>query len=143
MKLAFKLEDHFLCQSIYNSVTDRPLKAQLCFMLSKQRIHLEENDQELNEILQNKHSSKYLLKILKDLNLLEPKKMLDIYKELIKDKQNEIESSQLNLADSIVNGIVNFGSQKESLFSADPSWISKVKDSGIMTAVSTLGFVYY
>jgi 26S proteasome regulatory subunit N1 len=47
------------------------------------------------------------------------------------------------LADSIVNGIVNFGSQKESLFSTDPSWISKVKDSGIMTAVSTLGFIYY
>jgi 26S proteasome regulatory subunit N1 len=33
------------------------------------------------------------LKIFKDLNLLEPKKMLDIYKELIKDNKNQIESA--------------------------------------------------
>ena len=50
----------------------------------------------------------------------------------------------MNLADSIVNGFVNFGSLKETLFSQNEStWISKVKDSGIMTAVSSLGFIYY
>jgi 26S proteasome regulatory subunit N1 len=50
----------------------------------------------------------------------------------------------MNLADSIVNGFVNFGSTKESLFSNnDQPYIAKVKDSGIMTAVASLGFVYY
>lgn len=43
--------------------------------------------------------------------------MIDIYKELIKDNKNLIESAQMNLADSIVNGLVNFGSLKETLFS--------------------------
>lgn len=50
----------------------------------------------------------------------------------------------MNLADSIVNGLVNFGSLKESLFSnTDQPWIAKVKDKGIMTAVASLGLVYY
>ncbi len=70
--------------------------------------------------------------------------MLDIYKELIKDNKNQIESAQLNLADSITNGLVNFGSLKDSLFSqTEENWINKVKDSGIMTAVASLGFIYY
>lgn len=42
--------------------------------------------------------------------------MVEIYKELAKDQKTQIESAQMNLADSIVNGLVNFGSNKESLF---------------------------
>ena len=50
----------------------------------------------------------------------------------------------MNLADAIVNGFVNFGSIKESLFSnPDQPYIAKVKDNGIMTAVASLGFVYH
>ena len=70
--------------------------------------------------------------------------MLDIYKELLKDSKTQIESAQINLADSIANGFVNFGSLKESLFSQpDQVWISKLKDKGIMTSVASLGFIYY
>ena len=86
-------------------------------MLAKQRINIDESDEQLKDIIQNKHSSKYFFKILKDLNLLEPKKMVDVYKELLKDNKTMIESAQMNLADSLVNGLVNFGSLKESLFS--------------------------
>jgi len=38
----------------------------------------------------------------------------------------KIESSQLNLADSIVNGFVNIGTSKDSLFKDKNDWLLKV-----------------
>lgn len=63
---------------------------------------------------------------------------------MVKEKEAKLDSALLNLADSIVNSVVNFGSNNETLFSdKELVWISKLKDEGIMTAVAMLGFVYY
>lgn len=76
--------------------------------------------------------------------MLEAKKTKDIYKDMIKEQNKNIDSALLNLSDSVVNSLVNFGSNNESLFSdKELYWITKVKDLGIMTAVGLLGFVYY
>ena len=63
---------------------------------------------------------------------------------MVKEKEDKLDSALFNLADSIVNSLVNFGSNNETLFSdKEIVWITKLKDLGIMTGVAMLGFVYY
>ena len=75
---------------------------------------------------------------------MEPKKPREVYKEMIGEKEQTIDSAQLNLADSLVNGLVNFGTSKDSLFGADKEtqWVTKVKDKGVFSAVATLGLIH-
>ncbi len=76
--------------------------------------------------------------------MLEPKKPNEIYKEMVNDKEQKINSAVLNLADTVVSSLVNFGSNNEPLFSnKELAWISKLKDQDVMTGVALLGFVYF
>jgi len=45
-----------------------------------------------------------------------PKKPREVYKEMIGEKQDNVSSAQLNLADAFVNGLVNLGTSKDTLF---------------------------
>lgn len=45
-----------------------------------------------------------------------PKKTREVYKEMIGEKQDSVSSAQLNLADAFVNGLVNLGTSKDTLF---------------------------
>ncbi len=75
---------------------------------------------------------------------MEPKKLNEIYKELVSEKEQKINSATLNLSDTIVSSLVNFGSNNELLFSdKELAWVSKLKDHDVMTGVALLGFVYY
>lgn len=49
------------------------------------------------------------------------------------------------MADSLVSGLVNLGSMHESFTQTGTDgkpWLTKFKDSAVMTAVATLGLVY-
>lgn len=101
----------------------------MAFLLAKNRIFFETWDETLESILSNKIQNQFFIKTLKDLSLLEPKKPSEIYKEMVNEKDQKINSAVLNLADTIVSSLVNFGSNAEPLFSnKDLAWISKLKD---------------
>ncbi len=88
--------------------------------------------------------SDFYMKLVKDLNVLEPKKPREIYKEMIGEKEVKIDSALINLADSFVNGFVNIGTGKETLLEVKESgsWLTKVKDRGIMSTVASLGLIH-
>lgn len=62
---------------------------------------------------------------------------------MIGEKKEAITSSQLNLADAFVSGLVNLGTSKDTLFSdTKEPFITKVKDKGVFSAVGTLGLIH-
>ena len=110
--------------------------------------NLSEDD---NEILSNSKLSEYFLKLCKDLDCLKPKKPVEVYKGLSDKDLTAIDSAVLNLADSLVNGLVNLGTSKDSLMNPleeqvldkeAPPWVTKVKDRGVMSTVASLGLIH-
>lgn len=68
----------------------------------------------------------FYLQLIKDLNLIDPKRPREVYKEMLGEKGPKIESSQLNLADTFTNAFVNLGTSKDALFDNkenDKPWI--------------------
>ena len=115
----------------------------MAFLLARNRVVVEENDEQLKKIISNQLISNFFLQICKDFNIMTPKKPREVYKEMIAEKQDNVSSAQLNLADAFVNGLVNLGTSKDSLFSnAQDPFITKVKTKGILTAVGTLGLIH-
>lgn len=104
-----------------------------------------------NEILSNSRLSEFFLKLCKDLDCLKPKKPTEVYKGLSDKDVTAIDSAVLNLADSLVNGLVNLGTSKDSLMNPieeqrldkeAPPWVTKVKDRGVMSTVASLGLIH-
>lgn len=84
--------------------------------MARNRILIQEDDEKLKEIISNKYLSHFFQKICKDFNILEPKKPREVYKEMIGEKEISIDSALINLADTFVNGFVNLGTSKDTLF---------------------------
>lgn len=63
---------------------------------------------------------------------------------MIGEQEQKIDSAMINLADTFVNGLVNLGTSKDTLFGVESEtpWITKVKDKGIFSAVGTLGLIH-
>lgn len=88
----------------------------MAFILARNRINIDEEDEKLKDIISNKYLSHFFQKICKDFNILDAKKPRDVYKEMIGEKEEKIDSALINLADSFVNGLVNLGTSKDTLF---------------------------
>jgi len=156
LRIGIKTTDISKIQIAISSCEDEVLRRQLGFLLGKSKIFEIKNHKgeklEIQDDLFQKASCNLLLgeyfqKLLKDLDVVEAKRPLDVYKEMVDGEDSKIDSAILNLADSIVSGFVNVGSLKERLISEplkekESPWISRVKDIGIMTTIASLGFVY-
>lgn len=145
LRVAIRMNDREKILETYKNCEDPAIKKQLCFSLARHRINIEEESNEENvRIMSNSMLSEFFIILCKDLETLAPKAPKEIYKGMIEDKSDKIDSAQLNLGDSFVNGFVNIGTCKETLLEVetDKPWISRVKDSGIMSTVASLGMVY-
>lgn len=145
LRVALRLNDRKKIEETYNNCKNEGIKKQLCFSLARHRTYLEGEENEENmRIMSNSMLSEYFIILCKDLDVLNPKKPKEIYKGMIEDKSDKIDSAQLNLGDSFVNGFVNIGTCKEALLEVENEkpWIQRVKDSGIMSTVASLGLVY-
>lgn len=145
LRVAIRLNDRKKIEEIYFSCKDAVVKKQLCFALARHRIFLqEETNEEYIKIMSNSMLPEYFIVLCKDLDVLNPKMPKDIYKGMVEDKSDKIDSALLNLGDSFVNGFVNIGTCRETLLDAknDKPWIQRVKDAGIMSTVASLGMVY-
>lgn len=148
MVLAIRLNDTALIKTQFDATTDPTLKKQLAFLIARQRISLdgEEEDAEVQESLSNLRLSEHFKTLGKELNILDPKTTEDIYKSHLESSRvagmTNLDSARHNLAAGFVNAFVNagFGNDKMMLVDKDSnSWVWKTKDEGMTSTVASLG----
>ncbi|KAF7722257.1 proteasome regulatory particle base subunit [Apophysomyces ossiformis] len=147
--LSIKMGDMDFIKEDFESCPDPLEKKQMAFLLARQQIHIETEDVELSECLNNTHLSHHFIALAKELDVLEPKKPDDIYKTYLENHRTafnaNIDSARNNLASSFVNAFVNAGFGKDKLILTDEegstSWIYKTKDLGMMSATASIGMI--
>lgn len=154
MSLAIRLNDMDLIKSDFNSTSDKALKYQLAFILARQRISLDLDDQdrentELQECLNNTKLPEHFKALAKELNVLDPKVPEDIYKSHLESSRTagltNTDSARHNLASAFVNAFVNAGFGQDKMMFVDggvsKSWVWKVKEDGMLSTAASSGMI--
>lgn len=113
-------------------------------MAARQRILVENLDEELAKVASNQLLTDFYMRLAKELDVLEPKKPEQVYKSLGDDTRANVESLSSNLADTYVNAFVNMGCKKDSLMiasTAEKPWIYSLKKSAIAAATASIGLI--
>lgn len=97
MRLALMLNEVPLIEEVFNSCTDTSTRKQLAFMLVRQQIFIEVDQnaadyEDLVEILSNAHLNNHFLNLARELDIMEPKTPEDVYKSHL---ENSRTSSQV------------------------------------------------
>lgn len=148
MTLAIRLNDVGLIQEDFNATDDQALKKQLAFLVARQGICIECDDDEVAECLNNSRLSEHFLALAKELNILDPKTPEDIYKSHLENTRGSgisVDSAKQNLANSFVNSFVNAGFTKDKLMLTDEesnSWVYKNKEVGMLSATASIGMIH-
>lgn len=136
LALAIRLNDLELIQEDFDATEDESIKKQMAFMIGRQQIWLNNEDETLAECLNNTHLASHFQYLAKELNILEPKKPEDIYKTHLEHSRSgasNVDSAKQNLASTFVNAFVNvgFGNDKLMLGKEETSpWVYRNKDLG-------------
>eukprot|EP00164_Ancoracysta_twista_P000419 GFYU01000568.1.p1 GENE.GFYU01000568.1~~GFYU01000568.1.p1 ORF type:complete len:882 (-),score=333.91 GFYU01000568.1:196-2841(-) len=144
LQTALMLNDQELSKEIFEAETDPVLKKQLAFLMARQRVNLEVDDEEINEILCNTKLSEHFIKLGKDLEVSEAKKPEDIYKTHLQTGRvsSNLDSAKANLASSFVNAFVNAGFCEDTLMLQEGAgWLHKNKDHGMMSTSASVGML--
>ncbi|KAK9476513.1 armadillo-type protein [Lipomyces japonicus] len=149
LSLAIRLDDHEKIKEVFDATDDVLVHKQLAFLLARQQIWFEFDNEEVQEALSNTRLSEYFLFLANELNVLEPKIPEDIYKSHLEHSRGGpdtglIDSAKQNLASSFVNAFVNAGFGKDKLLLTEDdtsSWIYKNKDSGMLSATAGIGSI--
>lgn len=152
MRLAMMLNDIKLIEEIFNTCPELAIKKQLAFMLGRQQIFLQLDENasdydDLVEIMSNSHLNNHFLSLGRELDIMEPKTPEDVYKSHLDNTRthfgtSQIDSARQNLAASFVNGFVNAGFGKDKILMEDGNkWLYKNKDHGMLSATASLGLI--
>lgn len=147
LQVALKLNDADLIKNDFLSCPDPLVQKQLAFILARQQVYLETEDESLNEILGNAKLSEHFISLGRDLNVLEPKLPEDVYKRHLENTRPgltsvNLDSAKQNLASTFVNAFLNTGFTTDKLMTIeDSNWIYKNKDHGMMSAAASLGAI--
>eukprot|EP01118_Nematostelium_gracile_P000182 TRINITY_DN1017_c0_g1_i1.p1 TRINITY_DN1017_c0_g1~~TRINITY_DN1017_c0_g1_i1.p1 ORF type:complete len:876 (+),score=310.73 TRINITY_DN1017_c0_g1_i1:43-2670(+) len=147
MRIAMKLNDQEQIKTLFTECTDPAIKRQLAFMLARQHIFLESEDEpELNDIINNTNLTQYFLALAQDLDITEAKTPDDIYKTNLSDTRGfsaNVDSARQNLASTFVNAFVNAAYGQDKLVTTEDGnkWLYKNKEHGMMSAAASLGMV--
>jgi 26S proteasome regulatory subunit N1 len=143
MILAMRLDDHALIAEDFKACTDPMLRKQLAFMLARQSICLESDNEQEQEILFNTKLSEHFHTLGQELGVMDPKTPEDIYKTHLETRSSySIDSAKQNLASSLVNGFINAGFGKDKLLLVDDNqWIYRNKDNAMLSATASLGLL--
>ncbi|KAF8933231.1 armadillo-type protein [Dissophora ornata] len=146
--IAIRMSDKVLIQSIFDSCQDPLLKKQLAFMLARQQISVETEDEALQNCINNTHLTTHFINLARELDLMEPKTPEDIYKSHLEHKRSagaaHVDSARQNLSSTFVNAFVNAGFGVDKLMLSeedDGGWIYKNKDYGMLSASASLGMI--
>ncbi|GLV43279.1 Regulatory particle non-ATPase 1 [Carabus blaptoides fortunei] len=152
LRLAMQLNDHQLIEEIFTSCPDVSVQKQLAFMLGRQQIYLEINENvteydDLIEIMANCHLNNHFLNLARELDIMEPKTPEDVYKSHLENTRppfggGQVDSARQNLAASFVNGFVNAAFGQDKLLMEDGNkWLFKNKEHGMLSATASLGLI--
>ena len=150
MRVAIKIGNMLYIKQTFHQCNDLTTKKQLAFILAREGIYLEEEEQyikdsELMEIMRNYKQSEYFRILGKTLELLEPKHPESVFKSHLEDKKSDskkLESYKINMAYSIASSFINAGFGTEVLLSKkDSDWIFKNKEEGLTCMIAGLGLV--
>lgn len=152
MRLAMMLNDIALIEDIFKTCPELAIKKQLAFMLGRQQIFLQLDENatdydDLVEIMSNSHLNNHFLSLGRELDIMEPKTPEDVYKSHLDNTRthfgtSQIDSARQNLAASFVNGFVNAGFGKDKILMEDGNkWLYKNKDHGMLSATASLGLI--
>lgn len=112
------------------------MKKQLAFILARQQVGVDVEDETLREILNNTRLSENFRRFGKELNVLDARTPDEIYKSHLEPGRagsGSIDSARHNLASTFVNAFVNAGFGNDKLMvdaEEGQSWIYKNKDHG-------------
>ncbi|KDE04534.1 26S proteasome regulatory subunit N1 [Microbotryum lychnidis-dioicae p1A1 Lamole] len=145
--LSLKLQDMDLIKEDFESPTNPHMKRQLAYLLARQQVNIETDDEDLVEILNNTKLTENFKRFGKELNVTEPKSLEDIYKSHLENTSRSgaaasVDSARQNLAGTFVNAFVNAGFGNDKLMveaEEGQSWIYKNKDHGMFSAAASLG----
>ncbi|GAA5826816.1 hypothetical protein JCM11251_002904 [Rhodosporidiobolus azoricus] len=142
--LAVRLQDQELIKEDFDAPTNPAMKRQLAYILARQQITVETDDDALLEILNNTQLSSNFKRFGAELSVTEPKSLEDIYKSHLDNSRapQNVDSAKQNLAGTFVNAFVNAGFGNDKLMveaEEGQSWIYKNKDHGMFSAAASLG----
>ncbi|KAJ7533199.1 hypothetical protein O6H91_13G037300 [Diphasiastrum complanatum] len=165
LRVALRMDNIQYVKSTFSACKDLSEKEQLCYLLARQGVTLELDDdmtfekEDHRELLQgiisnNKLSEGYLT-LARDLDVMEPKTAEDIYKAHLIDGRASagasVDSARQNLAATFVNGFVNAGFGQDKLMTAPSgesssgastgTWLFKNKEHGKASAAASLGLI--
>ncbi|GAA5945230.1 hypothetical protein JCM1841_004979, partial [Sporobolomyces salmonicolor] len=144
LTLAIRLQDHEAIKEDFEAPTNPHMKRQLAYILARQQITVETDDETLIEILNNTKLSENFKRFGAELSVTEPKSLEDIYKSHMENTRSAatVDSARQNLAGTFVNAFVNAGFGNDKLMveaEEGQSWIYKNKDHGMFSAAASLG----
>ena len=127
------------------------VKKQLAFLLGRQQIIWNvgeangEDPDELTNIMSNSHLTSNFLALARELDIMEAKLPEDIYKTYLENTNrsnySHPDSSKQNLSAAFVNGFVNAAFGQDKIVTQDIKWLSKYKDTGLLSATASLGLI--
>ncbi|KAH9916726.1 armadillo-type protein [Epithele typhae] len=159
LSLSIRLGDPDLIRADFNAPANPSMKKQLAFLLARAQVPkewldppsedgMEEDESEmpedLLECLSNARLSTQFKEFGKELNVLEPKSLEDVYKSHLENTRStaNVDSAKANLAGTFVNAFVNAGFGNDKLMAKaeeGASWVYKNKDHGMLSASASLG----
>ncbi|CAO1638167.1 unnamed protein product [Parajaminaea phylloscopi] len=152
--LALRLGDRELIRADFEAPRNPVMKKQLALLLGRQQVPIEWlqsedepiTDQQLLDCIYNTNLSEHFLSFGKELSVLEPRSLEDVYKSHLENTRttlsSTVDSARGNLASTFVNAFVNAGFGNDKLMVAAEegnSWIYKNKDHGMLSAAASLG----
>ncbi|KAF7323921.1 26S proteasome regulatory subunit RPN1 [Mycena kentingensis (nom. inval.)] len=163
LTLAIRLGNKELIREDFNAPANPLMKRQLAFILARAQVPIEwlrapsenpdeeidiedEFPEDIRECLSNTRLSGHFRDFGKELGVLEPKSLEEVYKSHLENTRPNalanVDSARGNLAGTFVNAFVNAGFGNDKLMveaEEGNSWVYKNKDHGMMSAAASLG----
>ncbi|CAG8559320.1 8361_t:CDS:10 [Diversispora eburnea] len=148
--LAIRLGDRDLIREDFDAAGefDALLQKQVGFLLARQQMPMQIEDEDIQEILNNTHLTKHFIALAKELDVFEPKTPEDIYKSHLENirpgfTSGTIDSARQNLASTFVNSFVNAGFGNDKLITIEDGndWIGRNKEHGMLSAAASIGMI--
>lgn len=152
--VAMQLHDKVKCEEVFNACNDLLIKKQLCYMLARQYVPLDLEDEDLRTILLNAHINDHFLSLARELDIMEPKTPEEVYKTWLESAgsalrpsllaEHPVDSARQNLSATFVNAFVNAGFGRDKLVTTEDGnkWMYKNKDHGMLSAAASLGMIH-
>lgn len=152
--IAMQINDKKKCEEVFQACPDTLIRKQLCYMLARQYIALDIEDEDLRAIMSNAHINDHFLSLGRELDIMEPKTPEEVYKTWLESAgsalrpsllaDHPVDSARQNLSATFVNAFVNAGFGRDKLVTTEDGnkWMYKNKDHGMLSAAASLGMVH-